>query len=148
MKRNKEQITTARLINILKDVRTDGNIQGYMGRYGDTFYESFAEYINDYIAENKLTIPDLVQKSNISTNYVYNILNGDRKPGRDKVIALCVGAGMNYTEINRALNIAKLGILYPKDERDARIIIAVNKGVRNITELNMILEEANLAILE
>lgn len=91
---------------------------------------------------------EVVRQSNISRNYVYNILNGNRNPGRDKIIALCIGAGMNCGQINRALKIAKEGILYAKDERDARIMIAVNNGVKSVTELNLLLEGEGLPIIE
>ena len=91
---------------------------------------------------------EVIKKSNISRNYVYNIVNGDRNPGRDKIIALCIGAGMNYSEINRALKIAGEGVLYPKNERDARIAAAVNNGIDSVVNLNIILAGEHLRILD
>ena len=55
---------------------------------------------------------------------------------------------MDYREINRALKIAKLGVLYPKEPRDARIIVEINKGVKSVMELNLILEREGFETFE
>lgn len=143
-----KQITTERLDGILKQVKSEKDIREYMSKYTETSCESFSVYLNSYIAQHRLNVADVIKRSNISRNYVYNIINGDRNPGRDKVIALCIGAGMNYKEINRALKIAKLGVLYSKNPRDARIIIEINKGVKNVMELNLILEREGFETIQ
>ena len=80
---------------------------------------------------------------------MYNILNGDKKnPGRDKVIALCIGAEMNYSQTQRGLEIAKAAPLYPKDERDVRIAVAINKGIRSVTEVNLLLDQCGVEPLK
>lgn len=144
----KAQETTERLERILNGVRSEKEAAEYIDNHTGDAYAGFSEYINDYIGENDLHVAEVVRRSNISRNYVYNILNGNRNPGRDKIIALCIGAGMNCGQINRALKIAGEGILYAKDERDARIMIAVNNGVKSVTELNLLLEGEGLAIIE
>ena len=144
----KRQETTDRLEGILKKVRTEKDVRSFMESHTGREYDSFPEYFNDHIAHCGMTVPEIIERSNISRNYVYNILNGNRKPGRDKIIALGIGSGMTFDEINRGLKIAKEGILYAKDERDARIMIAVNNGVRSVTELNIMLESEGLPIIE
>ncbi len=144
----KKQITTEKLENILKNVKTEDELKTYMTEYGESFYGSFSEYFNDYIAENELNVSEIIRKSNVSKNYAYNIINGDRNPGRDKGLALCIGAGMNCRQINRALKITRHGALYPKNERDARIIIEINKGIDSVLKLNLILEEEKLEIIK
>lgn len=144
----KPQDTTSRLEAILKEVRSEDEIRDYVEEYTGGSYGSFSRYINEYIGQHQLSMADIIDRSNVSKNYVYNIINGDRSPGRDKIIAICIGAGMNCAEINRGLKIAQKGVLYAKDERDARIMIAVNRGVRSVTELNLILDQAGVEILE
>ena len=145
---DRRDMTTDRLDKILQMVGSDAETEKYVKEHTTGQYESFSDYINDYIATHDLEVSDIITRSNISKNYIYNIINGKRNPGRDKVIALCIGAGMNVREINRGLKIANLGVLYAKDERDARITIAVNKGIRNVIDINIILENQNLGILE
>ena len=85
----------------------------------------------------------------MSRNYIYNILSGERaKPSRDKVIAICIGLRASFSQINRALELVKYSALYPRHERDARIALAVNQGVRSVTEVNLILEKNGLKPLD
>ena len=140
----KSQETTARLENILKKVKDETEVKKYMDKYTAESYDSFARYFNEYIGEHNLTVPEITERSGISGNYVYNIVNGVRNPGRDKIIALCIGAGMDVSECNRALKIAKEGVLYPKNERDARIIIAINNGITRVMDINIILDNEGL----
>ena len=123
----KSQEKTSRLEDALTSVRTPQQREQYLKQYTEAGYDRC--------------------RSNISRNYVYNIINGDRNPGREKIIALCIGAGMNCSEINRALKIAGEGILYAKDPRDARIMIAVNQGSATVTGINLMLEGEGLPIL-
>ncbi len=64
----------------------------------------FYQYLNQYAGAKNIPIKEIIDSSEINKNYVYNIVNGRRKyPGRDKIIALCIGASMNYEETNRGL---------------------------------------------
>lgn len=143
----KAQETTARLESILSNVRDKTSADRYIDRYTGAGYDSFAQYFNEYIGEHNLVLSEIIDRSGISRNYAYNIVNGTRNPGRDKIIALCIGAGMNVSACNRALKIAKEGVLYPKDERDARIIIAINSGAVKVMDINFILESEGLELL-
>lgn len=143
-----DDITTSRLENILKSIKSDEDIQAYMDRYTDGGYKTFAEYFNSYLIRNHLEFSEVMDRSNISRNYFYNIVNGDRNPGRDKIIALCIGAGMNLKETNRALKIAREGVLYPKEPRDARIMIAINNGIKTVTEMNIILDNEGFELIK
>ena len=112
----KAQEKTSRLEDALTNVRTSQQREQFLKQYTEDGYDRFADYLNEYMAEHDIDLAELLCRSNISRNYVYNIINGDRNPGREKIIALCIGAGMNCSEINRALKIAQEGILYAKDE--------------------------------
>lgn len=105
---------------------------------------NLSSLLNEYIGDNNLKIPDIIRDSGLTTSYVYNILNGDKNPGRDKIIALCIGMHMNYSMTQRTLETAKQAPLYPKDERDARIAIAINMRVKDVTRVNLILDEYGL----
>ena len=140
----KSQETTSRLENILNNIKDEAEAKRYIDKYTAGSCDSFARYFNEYIGEHGIALPEIIERSGISGNYVYNIVNGVRNPGRDKIIALCIGAGMNVSECNRALKIAKEGVLYPKNERDARIIIAVNNGITKVMDINIILDNEGL----
>ena len=111
-------------------------------------YRSFKEYFDDYVAENDLELPVIMRRSNIDKGYFYNIVNGDRKPQRDKILCICIGAGMDIEHINRALRISGFSKLDPKNERDLRIKFAIKNGIDNVIDLNIKLDEADLNILK
>lgn len=144
-----EKKTTRSLSRILERINDEGEASGFITDYGDREPAYFYEYLNEVIAEKQLKLSQVISASGISRNYVYNILNGDKKnPGRDKVIALCVGAAMSYSQTQRALELAKAAPLYPKDPRDVRIAVAINSGIGDVTELNLLLDRYNLAPLK
>ena len=69
--------------------------------------------------------------------YAYQILNGSKNPGRDKTLAICLAAGMDYEETQRALALSDSGKLYPRKKRDSIIIFALHKrlSVQQTNEL-------------
>ena len=98
-------------------------------------------YFEDYMADHGLSKKDLVKNSLLDRTYGYQILSGLRQPSRDKILALCLSAGMSFHEIQRALEIAKAGILYPKDPRDAAIILCIHNQLYKVSDVNMYLDQ-------
>ena len=142
-----KQDTTRSLSRRLESIRGEREAEEFISRHAS--HAILSGYLNELIASHEVTIPELIERSGISRNYIYNILSGERaKPGRDKVVALCIGIGASFTELNRALELVKHAPLYPKDERDARIAIAVNRGMHRVTEVNLMLEKSGLAPLD
>lgn len=139
--------TTSRLMGILNDINNSVEGEKFIKEHSSKKYKSFAEYFNSYVAKSNLLIIDVVKKSGINQNYVYQILNGKKNPSRDKIIALCIASNMSFKDTNRALEINKFSPLYPKDERDARIAICINQQIDNVTEVNMYLEENGQELL-
>ena len=85
--------TTRGLSKILEQVKDCSEADQFIDAYKEREFTYFYEYLNWMIGVKGLTTSEVVAASGISRNYVYNILNGDKKnPGRDKVIALCIGA--------------------------------------------------------
>ncbi len=132
-----------RLISELKKINTLDEEEKYIRKYVQPYKkETFARYLQGYMQQNSITVAAVMKNSGINRNYGYNIINGTRKnPGRDKVIALCMGAGMDFDSLQRALNIAGFCALDPRDERDVRIAAAVLRGTKDILRLNIFLEE-------
>lgn len=144
-----DKITTRSLSRVLENIRDSGEAEDFAAAYGKEQPQHFYQYLNEIIAEKNLKVSQVIAASGISKNYAYNILNGDKKnPGRDKVIALCIGTSMNYSQTQRALELAKVAPLYPKDVRDIRIAVAINTGVDSVTRLNLLLDEYGLAPLD
>lgn len=140
--------TTSRLEELLLEEDADEKIEQLI-RNNCNGQLLFHEYFNAYVAAHKLDTTQIIKRSGVSRNYIYSILNGKRtNPGRDKVLALCIAAGMKYSEVNRGLKIARQGVLYSKIERDARIIVGINKGITDIVKLNLYLDSNGVAPLD
>lgn len=138
--------TTRSLSKKLQNITDDIEAEQFIKSNSETI--SLQSYLNGLLAEKDATVPDVIKRSGISRNYIYNILGGERlNPGRDKIIAICIGLGATYSQTNRALELVKHSALYPKDERDARIAIAINQGINNVTDINIMLEQQGLAPL-
>ena len=110
---------------------------------------ALSDMINRWLADGRTTIAELMKRSRINRNYGYNIINGKRlNPSRDKIIALCIAAGLTVGETQETLAAAKAGPLYYRNERDVRIAGALNNGVRDVLKVNLMLSEHGLEPLE
>ena len=139
--------TTGRLDGILSEVNSVKSAEDYIKEYAGDRYEGFSDFFQEYLEREGVRKSDVVRRCALNKNYVYQIIRGVRKPSRDKVLALCIGAGMNYTMTNRALKLSGWNPLYPKDERDVRIGICINMGNFNVTDVNLVLEEHGLDLI-
>lgn len=140
--------TTERLTDILKNIKSPLAAEKYISNYANEHYNSFSEFIYNYMDNNNLKTADIVKGSEINKNYVYQIIRGEKHPSRDKAIALCIGAGVNYTMTNRALKANGCNPIDPKNPRDAHIAVCINMGISQLTKVNIILEENGMDLIE
>ena len=91
----------------MKALQTDEQIEDYLCcQQEDGEIKYFYQYLHQIADAKKIPMSQVVARSKVNRNYVYNITGGvKRNPGRDKIIALCIGACMNYEETNKALEI-------------------------------------------
>lgn len=107
-------------------------------------YKNISEFLNDYISKHHLVLSSIVKKSGLSKDYAYNIFSGHKvNPTRDRVLSLCLAMEMPLEDVNRALTIANVGVLYSKNSRDAFIIICINKKLFDLYTVNEILLSHN-----
>lgn len=138
------------LIERLKQIKSNREEEAFINQYAYKKEQmQFYEYLRKFIADNGLSMATVMNKSQINKNYGYNIINGTRKnPGRDKVLALCIGAGMQFDDVQKALELAGQPGLSPRDERDIRISVAINNRLCDVLKLNIHLEENELSPLD
>ncbi len=142
-----EQDTTRSLSKKLQNIKDAKEAESFIKDHSKI--STLHGFLNEIMAAHEISVPELIDRSGISKNYVYNILGGERaNPGRDKVIAICIGLGASFSQTNRALELVKHSALYPRDERDARIAIAINQGIRRVTDVNIMLEQNGLKPLD
>lgn len=134
-----EEKSTTDLFYSIKGIKPNNEMADFIKTNSTNI--SFSSYINQYIYDNNLNLKDVVSASMLESHYAYQIINGIRKnPGRNKVLALCIGASMNLSHIQRGLKISGNAILYPKNSRDIIIITHINNKIFNIGIINEALE--------
>lgn len=107
---------------------------------------SFTDYIEQKRKSANISPAKLIADAQIQRNYGYQLLNGTKKAGRNKVLAFCIALSLPLDEVQRALTIAKEGVLYAKDQRDAILIFCINQKL-SVLETNALLYEKEEELL-
>lgn len=141
-------LSTDELLKRLHSTRSISELSEYNAALPkNNGFSSFSDYLCAYIQERNISESELIKNSLIQRTYAYQILNGTKNPGRDKVLALCLAAHMNYDESQRALTLAGLGKLYPRRKKDSILIFALEHGL-SVQQTNELLFEEHEPILE
>ncbi len=101
---------------------------------------SFIDYYRSLEKVMRMPNSEIIKNGDLEKSYFYQILKGNRIPGRDKVIRLCLGAGLTVEETSQALILNENAPLYLKKKRDRILAFAVKKGL-SVTETNLLLDE-------
>lgn len=100
---------------------------------------AFHEYLYLIIEKYSFSMPMLIVNASISKTYAYQFLNGERIPGRDIILRMCLVMRVKLDEIQRLLTLAGKSILYPKIRRDAAVLYCIKKKM-TLDETNAFLE--------
>lgn len=138
---------TGDLMNRLTSTESHEELDQYLEQIRDKYPKDLSSYIKAILAEKGMSIADMQKRSCIDRTYIYQIMDGSKRPGRDKIIAMAVACRMTLPECQRALEIAQEGILYAKSRRDSVVIYAINNKM-DIMDLNGLLEQYGLQTLE
>lgn len=131
-----DEETTSRLEETLRELSDDDKAADFLKEHQGTQWSSFSDYYMRYLGESNVEVAAVVRDAGFG-DYAYQIINGRKKPvNRDHVIALCAAAGMSVKETDRALRLAGHNPLSPKDERDVRIVVCINKGMTKAMEID------------
>lgn len=131
---------TGDLMDKLTSTDSTEELDRYLNEIRDKYPKDLNSYLKAVFAEKGMSTADVQKKSGIDRTYIYQIMDGTKHPGRDKIVAIAIASGMTLAECQRALEIAQEGILYAKSRRDSLMIYAINKKL-SIMDLNGLLEE-------
>ncbi|WMJ81758.1 helix-turn-helix transcriptional regulator [Clostridium sp. MB40-C1] len=139
---------TSELLNILNSIDNTSNLNIYVKKVKTTFSNlDFCSYVTSILEEKNIKKSKLIELSNLDRTYAYQILNGTKKPSRNKILQLCIAAKLNIEETQKALTLGNVGQLYPKDPRDSAIMFSINKRL-NLIDTNDLLGQLNLDYLD
>lgn len=132
--------TTTKLDEILNNIDNQKDLDNYIDDDKNiSKYDDFVDYFLSLDKIIKIDKSELINKSGIERTYGYQILNKTRKPGRDKIISLCLSGKLNLNETNKALESAKQQLLYSRNKRDIIIIFSINNEL-SVDDTNYLLD--------
>lgn len=86
-----------------------------------------AQVLRELLEQAGLSIPEWIAAADISKSYGYQVLRGERIPGRDILLRTALALPLGLKETQRLLMIGGCGALYPKIRRDAAVVFALNQ---------------------
>lgn len=132
---------TGELEHILNRAYEEKELHSYLSNPENlSAYDGFPDYFHSLLEEKNISRVDIVKNSGVDRTYVYQILSGKRQAGRDRILALCLAAGLTLEETQRCLKLAGHAPLYVKNRRDAILIFAINTRL-NVMQTEELLDE-------
>ena len=134
-----EDSTTSNLAKILSNIDSAREMEEYMDlpKVADSF-QTFPDYFRSLDAVQEMDSGELIRNSGLERSYYYQVMKGTRCPGRDKVLRLCLAAGLNLKETTRALELSGNAVLYPRKRRDIILTLAINEKA-GVDDTNLLL---------
>ncbi|MBO7453366.1 MAG: helix-turn-helix transcriptional regulator [Clostridiales bacterium] len=126
------------LLKRLQNSKDLAELSNYICNIDGSSSDSLSEHLKQLMKEKNINASELIKRSRIERTYCYQILNGRKKQGRDKIIAIALALSLSVDETQRVLRIAKEGDLYAKDKRDCILIFALNHKY-NLLDTNQLL---------
>lgn len=118
--------TTTELLRELK--RNSCSLPDYLSAHQDTFVNEDIKAFWEAMIKNKnYSKSNIINKSDFSYCYFYEVINGRKSPTKDKVIRLALAMKMTVDETQQALKISGRSALHPKNRRDSILIYAIEQ---------------------
>ena len=133
--------TTGQLADILSEIDSTKEMEQSLEtpKVADSFH-SFPEFFRSLPAYGAMDSGDLILQSGLERSYFYQVMKGTRSPGRDKVLRLCLAAGLSLKETARALELSGNAVLYPRNQRDIILTVAINQKA-GVIDTNLLLTQ-------
>lgn len=133
--------TTTNLAKILEKIDSSREMEEYLEipAVADSF-QTFPDYFRSLEPVRGMDTSELIQSSGLERSYYYQVMKGTRSPGRDKVLRLCLAAGLDLKETTRALELSGNAVLYPRSRRDIILTVAINQKV-GVIDANLLLNK-------
>ena len=144
----KKNLSDQQLNQILRQTSLE-TLDQYIRQYTEPETKlSVSDYLTRIILHKGLRKKVVISRSGVSENLGYKLLNGTKTTtDRDKIIGLCIGAGMSVDQTNRALTMARLGALFCRSQRDAVLTVGLQSGISSVIEMNELLGSRGFRLL-
>lgn len=136
---NEQKKSTDELLNELKF--KNSNIQEYIESNPNSFIEiNLKEFWNEIVNSSGMTKSDIINKSDFSYVYFYDVISGKKIPTSDKIIRLILAMHLSLEQCQAALRYCGKSQLYPRIKRDSIIIFAITHNYTLIQTQDLLLK--------
>ncbi len=139
--------STDALDQVLEQLTPD-EIEGYLDTYSDSFVQGdrpFSSYMRALLRAKGLSQRTVFEQAELSDRYGYRLLTQEKNTRqRDYILRICFGARLSLQETQRALKLYGMSELYARLPRDAVLMIALNREIYRIEEVNALLRAHDL----
>lgn len=133
---------------VMEDFDNAKNLEEFLKRDKSKMPDiPLSEYINRIRREKKPSVADVIRGSGLTKSYVHQIFKGERKPPREKPIAIGFGLKLKEVEMQRMLRLGDAASFISRIQGMRRFFFCVRKGL-NLDETNDVLNEHDMDIID
>ena len=105
----------------------------------------FTDYMRMKFREKNISQQDVFLAADLNERVGYKLISGEKRTTRrDTILRLCLAAGFRLEEVQEALTLYGMAPLHGRIPRDAAFIVAFNRRLFDIYEVDAILRENDL----
>ena len=132
------------LMNILHGANPK-QVQAYLQENFAQGQPNFVSYMDELLARKQLKRQEVLLRANLPQKYGYKLLTGEsHTTNRDKILRLCFAMELDLKQTQRVLNLYGMNELYPKNQRDVILIVALGKKIYDISQIDEELKKLDL----
>ncbi len=140
----KKKKTTGELMDELSSI---SSIREYFDKNEtEIVREKLSDRLQALIEKKGITRSRLAVCARLDRFYIYDIFSGRKLPGRDKLVCIILGLGLELDEAMELFHLAEKPELYARDPRDSILIFAIQHHL-TVDETNGMLYEEGQALL-
>ena len=145
------KITTDDLEHILGQTSA-ANIEAYLTENAESLLTEerpFSAYMHSMIKKYGKTQQEVFLQADFPERFGYKLLSEEKHTKqRDYILRICYAAGMDLEETQRALKLYGMSPLYARIPRDAVLMIAFNRRLGSVLDVNALLASHKLPTLK
>ncbi len=114
---------------LLKELTDKGcDIQEYIDSNPNSFIEiNLNKFWHGLIEKSGMKNADIINKSDFSYVYFYDVASGKKIPSRDKILRLILAMHLTLDDCQTAMHYCGKAKLYPRIKRDSLLIYAIEQ---------------------
>ncbi len=130
--------------DLIKELSLDScNIEKFIADNADELIENdVSVFWENCVSRSGMSKANIINKSDFSYRYFYDVINGRKIPSRDKIIRLIITMKLTLEDCQEGLRLSEKCALYPRIRRDSIIIYALNNAF-TLNQLQELLAENN-----